>query len=139
MARVALGPVSGEAAPTVTMAPQDVTRISQKVQGELQTQYPTRVVAAGAALPPGGVKIKLMFTAYDKGNAVARAMLAGLGQMHIHAIVTLVDATSDTSVATFNVTKDFAWGGIYGAATSIEDLENGFAKSVAAIFVEKGP
>jgi hypothetical protein len=31
------------------------------------------------------------------------------------------------------VTKTFAWGGIYGAAKDIEDVEEGFAEAVAQI------
>ena len=59
-------------------------------------------------------------------------MLAGLGQMHIDADVVLRDPRSGTTFATYDVDKTFAWGGIYGASTSITDIEDGFAQSVAA-------
>jgi hypothetical protein len=61
-------------------------------------------------------------------------MLAGLGQIHVHANVLLTDAATGASVANFEVTKDFGWGGIYGGSTSVEDVEAGFARSVSAIF-----
>jgi hypothetical protein len=32
----------------------------------------------------------------------------------------------------FELKKTFAWGGAYGAGTSIEDIENSFADGVAA-------
>lgn len=135
-ARVPIGQVSGEAGLGVAMIPSDVARVTQKVQAALTAEYPTRVIAGRAAAPPGEVNIKLQITEYDKGNAFARAMLAGLGSMHIHANVMLVDASTAATVATYQVTKDFAWGGLYGGTTSIEDLEDGFAKSVAAIFTK---
>lgn len=37
-----------------------------------------------------------------------------------------------TLVGEFNLKKTFAWGGIYGAATSMEGIEDTFADGVAA-------
>jgi len=69
---------------------------------------------------------------YDEGNAFARVMLAGLGQMHIDATVTLKDMETKEQLAKYDVNKTFAWGGIYGGVTRITDLEDGFGKAVAA-------
>jgi hypothetical protein len=135
---VPLGKVTAEAGPGVTMASYELSRITEKVQTELAAEYAGRVVATNAADPPGEVNIKLVFTEYDKGSAFARAMLAGLGQMHIHANVILTDASTGATLETFEATKDFGWGGLYGGVTSIEDLEDGFAKSVAEIFKPAG-
>ena len=68
---------------------------------------------------------------YDEGSAFARFMLAGLGQIHIDADVILSDLTTKDKLAQYEVTKTFAWGGIYGAATGIKDAEVGFCKAVA--------
>ena len=76
---------------------------------------------------------------YEEGNAFARAMLAGLGKMHIDADVMLTDPVSNEQMAVYDVTKGFAWGGIYGAATGIRDIEDGFAKAVAAAIGGKKP
>jgi hypothetical protein len=38
-------------------------------------------------------------------------------------------------VAQYKVSKDFAIGGVVGATTSVDDVEEGFAKSVAAVVV----
>jgi len=35
------------------------------------------------------------------------------------------------------VSKQFAFGGVYGASTKIEDVEEGFTRSVAEILREK--
>jgi hypothetical protein len=80
----------------------------------------------------GGVEAQVLIKRYDEGNAFARAMLAGLGAMHIDAEVTLVDRKSQDAVARHEVTKTFAWGGAYGGGTTIRDIEEGFAKAVAA-------
>jgi hypothetical protein len=133
-ATVPIGPVSAEAAPGVAMAPSDLDRIAQLVQSDLYAAYPTRLVPAGATATPGEVKVDMTFITYDEGNAFARAMLAGLGQIHIAANVRLIDAMSGNVTASYDVEKTFAWGGLYGASTSIEDVEKGFAASVVAIF-----
>jgi hypothetical protein len=77
--------------------------------------------------------VKIVFTQYDDGNAFARFMLMGLGQIHIDGTVTFSDAASGQQIARYNVSKDFAFGGLYGGVTRIEDVEKGFARSVAAI------
>ena len=71
-------------------------------------------------------------TRYDEGNSFARAMLAGLGQMHIDATVTLSDYQTKEEFAKYEVTETFAWGGLYGGFTDIRTVEEGFAKTVAA-------
>lgn len=75
------------------------------------------------------VEVKL--TRYDKGNAFARAMLAGLGQIRIDATVTLKNKDSDKVLGQFDVNKQFAFGGVYGASTNMEDVEIGLATGIA--------
>jgi len=129
-----IGPVTAEAAPGVPMASYDLERVTQLVQTDLSAAYPGRLVPASAAATPGEVKVDMTFTDYDAGNAFARAMLAGLGQIHINATVRLIDATTGNVAASYDISKTFAWGGIYGGSTTIEDVEKGFAKGVVAIF-----
>ena len=76
--------------------------------------------------------VDLTVTKYEKGNAFARAMLAGLGQIHIDASVRLVKTESKEKVSEFLVSKTFAWGGLYGGMTRIEDVEPAFAEGIAA-------
>jgi hypothetical protein len=59
---------------------------------------------------------------------------AGLGQIHIDADVWVFDAATNESLGQYKVSKDFAFGGLYGLMTNIEDVEKGFARSVADIF-----
>ena len=87
--------------------------------------------------PPPGTKIKIVITQYDEGNRFARFMLIGLGQIHLEGDVVFIDATDEKEVGRYKVSKDFAFGGIYGGITGMEDVEKGFAKSVAQIVTNK--
>lgn len=75
--------------------------------------------------------LEVLITRYDKGNVFARAMLAGLGQIHIDAKVSLFMMPEREKIAAFDIDKDFAWGGMYGGFTSIEDVEEGFTNGAA--------
>jgi hypothetical protein len=95
------------------------------------------IVVAGSPEQLPTTKIKIIFTQYDKGNAVARFLLAGLGQIHMDADVIFIDGATGAQLGRYQVSKQFAFGGIYGGSTSIEDVEVGFAKSVAEILKTK--
>ncbi len=119
--------LSADADASLKMSDGDLGLISQKVRGYIQAQTPA--VLADQA---GALKMKIHFTRFDRGNAFARAMVMGLGQIVIEATVTLQDS-SGKPVAEYKVSKDFAGGGVLGATTTVEDVEEGFAKSVAEV------
>lgn len=122
--------VSADAASGVEMSDADFDAVCQKVKAHL----PAGVLAdSGAA---GTYAMKIHFTRFDRGSAAARALLIGLGQIRIEATVSLVDG-SGNSVAQYGVAKDFALGGIAGATTSVDDVEDGFAKSIVEIVKAK--
>src|SRR5262249_45206548 len=75
--------------------------------------------------------IEVTLTKYEKGSAFARAMLAGLGQIHINGVVKVYTLPEHQKAGEFLINKTFAWGGIYGASTTIEDAEMGFADGIA--------
>jgi hypothetical protein len=77
-------------------------------------------------------EVELLLTRYDKGNAFARSMLAGLGQIHMDGEINLLELPERKQVGKFSISKTFAWGGIYGASTTMEDIEQTFATAVAA-------
>lgn len=99
-----------EAGSGVTLAPTDKERISRLIVDTIKKREP---------------------------NRFARFMLAGLGQMHIDAHVVLQDQATQNTLGRYEVTKTFAWGGIYGAVTRIDDVEEGFANAVAALILGK--
>lgn len=120
--------VSVDAADGLKILPEEKERIAEK----LAMKIDARKVANSAAGAARVYEVELHLTRYDKGNAFARAMLAGLGQIHIEGVVTVFQMPEHTAVGEFTLKKTFAWGGIYGAATSMEDIEDTFADGVAA-------
>ena len=122
--------VSADAAAGVMMSDGEFGLICQKVKGYVDAARPG--VMAKSAAAAQALKLQIHFTRFDRGSAFARAMLIGLGQIHIEADVSLVDAGGKT-VGMYKVSKDFALGGVAGATTTVEDVEDGFAKSVAEV------
>lgn len=120
--------VTADAASGVEMSEGDLDLICQKIKSYAQAAVPG-VIADGQA---GGLKMQVHFTKFDRGSAFARAMLIGLGQIRIEATVSLIDDGGKT-VGQYTVAKDFALGGMAGAATTVDDVEEGFAKSVVVI------
>lgn len=81
-------------------------------------------------------ELSAVITTYDEGSKFGRMMLAGLGAMRIEGDFGMVDSVRpEERVTEFSVSKTFAWGGIYGASTGIEDIEPAFAESVAEAIV----
>ena len=116
------------------MTPADRERIVALVAGQVKKLAPNRFADfAAATTDPETLHVAIAFTRYDEGSAFARFMLAGLGQIHINAEVTLEDRALQAVIGKFDVTKTFAWGGIYGGATGIKDVEEGFAEAVARV------
>jgi hypothetical protein len=120
--------VNVNAADGVELADADKQRIAQLITSDLDTMRLHNV----ANNDPKNCVVEVTITRYQKGNAFARAMLAGLGQIHIDAHVTIVVGANNEKLADFTLAKTFAWGGIYGAATSMQDIEKTFASGVAA-------
>ncbi|MGD0865371.1 MAG: DUF4410 domain-containing protein [Rhizomicrobium sp.] len=121
--------VSADAASGVQVGDADLGLICQKVKAYMKAQSPAVMVDAGT---PSAYQMKIHMTRFDRGNSFARFMLVGLGQIHIEGTVDL-DDSSGKSVAQYKVVKDFALGGVAGGTTTVEDVEEGFAKSVAEI------
>ena len=113
---------------SVTILQQEKERLAQKIKQQIDARKVMNVgLGAGK-----NYEVDLQLSRYDKGNAFARAMLMGLGQIHIDGKVSVFQMPQHTLVGEFDLKKTFAWGGIYGAATSIEDIESTFADGVAA-------
>jgi hypothetical protein len=123
-----LSAVSADAAGGVEMSDADFGLICQKVKGYIQAGSPGVYDEQAAS----ALTMKIHFTRFDRGNAFARLMLMGLGQIRIEADVDLMDA-SGKKVAEYKVAKDFSLGGVAGGTTTVEDVEDGFAKSVAEV------
>lgn len=127
--------VNVSAAGDVQVLPEEQTRLAQKIKLRIDNRKLAHQLPGDAR----NFELDLQLSRYQKGSAFARAMLAGLGQIHIAGKVRLYQMPSHELVAEFDLTKTFAWGGIYGASTSIEDIENTFADGVAAAVTDEGP
>ncbi len=116
------------AAADVSLLDVEKTRIAERIE--------ERVMAKKAQNPEGAEKknyeVEVTLTRYEKGNAFARSMLAGLGQIHLDGNVRLYELPEHKKVGDFLIKKTFAWGGLYGATVSMEDIETTFADGVAA-------
>ena len=129
--------ISGEIQPGIAMPQFQLDRVVQLVKTHMSGELPQTMGAAGTDGASHKTKIKMVFTDYDEGNAFARFMLAGLGQIKLGAEIVFVDAVTGQELGRYKLSKQFAFGGAYGLATRMEDVEEGFAKSVVEILREK--
>ena len=124
----------------VAMTSSDQQRIAAWIVQKINAKAPTRFAESNPKNPdPATLHVVVNFIRYDEGNAFARFMLAGLGQIHIDAEVLLENRTKQAQLAKYEVNKTFAWGGIYGGTIRMTDVEHGFAEAVAAILLGEPP
>lgn len=122
----------------VKLTPSDADRIGRQISEAVKTEAPDRFQSINAAYPsPNTLAATVVIKNYDEGNVFARFMVAGLGQMHIDADLVLSDPATQETLAQYQVTKTFAWGGLYGASTKLQDVEVGFCKAAAEAIVDK--
>jgi hypothetical protein len=129
--KLAVTDVTCTAGPDVKMDAATLDRIKTGILFELDHAKPASLMAKSN---PGfrPVSLKINFTAYEEGNAAARFMLMGLGQMHIDGDIAIIDASGST-IGSYKIAKQFALGGVVGGTTSITDVETGFESSVVEL------
>lgn len=113
----------------VTVPPGVEDRIHMEIAARVSQKAPGRFAQGGAPT----LEADLTLTRYDEGSAFLRFLLAGLGQAHIDGVLVLRSA--GVPIAEYDVNKTFAWGGIYGAATEMSEIEQGFAERAAILIV----
>jgi hypothetical protein len=121
----------------VTVPQFQLERLVGLVKAEIAKQAARSSVLPSVDGSPQAAKIKIVLTEYDEGSVVARMILLGLGQIKLGGDVIFVDGATGQELGRYKIVKQFAFGGIYGATTRMEDVEEGFAKSVAEILREK--
>jgi hypothetical protein len=109
----------------VTIAPYEKDRFAQKIDVAIRKR------AVPGKRAGRDYRIVVNLTKYKKGNAFARAMMAGLGSIRMEASVSVYSMPARKMEGQFTMEKNFNWGGIYGAVTNIENVEDEFAKSLA--------
>ena len=118
--------VTVQGAHNVKMLPYEQERFAEEIQAKVAQGMQSNPEVGS----PRSYEIDVLVTRYAKGNAFARAMLAGLGQMHIDGNVSVFQMPQHQRLESFGLSKTFAWGGIYGASTSIKDIENAYAEGI---------
>jgi len=124
------------AAPGVEIKPDVLERLSGLIKKSVETKK-TAAKCPDTAKRTFAMDTKI--TQYEPGNKFARFMLAGLGQIHIDgdSILSSVTPSGKELVSDFTIEKTFAFGGVYGATTGIEDVEPAFAEGVANAVVKQ--
>lgn len=125
--------VEVSSASNVSMLPEDKVRLAQKIKLKIDAKRLANLRTG----EPRTYQIDLVLSRYEKGSAFARAMLAGLGQIHIEGVAHVYQMPEHVLVGEFDLAKTFAWGGIYGASTTMDDIENTFADGVAAAVTDQ--
>lgn len=119
--------VKVDAAGNVKILPYEENRLVQEISQDIQNLQKDNSATGNLR----SYEVDVHLTRYDKGSKFARLMLAGLGQMHIDGDIDVYSLPQHKLQESFTLKKTFAWGGVYGASTSIKDIETTFAKGVA--------
>lgn len=119
------------AAAAIPIGDEEKVRFAQTV-AEHTRQRAAMAAGDGAA---HAWRIEVRVDRYDEGDAFKRSVRAGMGAMHIDAVVTLGDAQSGTPVGSFDVRKTYDWGGAMGAQATIFELEVMTAERIAKSLV----
>jgi hypothetical protein len=136
-ASLRIAEITDEAVPGLVISQPDLDRILQQAKTEISLVRPD-VWSVGNAQPGAPVvKIRMVITKYVAGDAGLRFLSPGLGRMEMGGDVLFSDALTGGQVAKYQVFKEFSGGGIWGASTSIQDVQKGFARSVALTLTEK--
>jgi hypothetical protein len=117
-----------DTADKIDVLPAERGRVAQKIKANIDQ----RKIKNPPAPSPRTIQVALHITKYEKGNAFARAMFAGLGQIHLDGTISVYQMPDHALLEDFDLQKTFAWGGAYGASTSMEQIEDTFADGVAA-------
>jgi Domain of unknown function (DUF4410) len=120
--------VGVDASQNVQILPSEEDRIAQDIEKKIEDKK----LKNPQSSEQKRYDVDVHLTRYQKGSKVARFMLAGLGQMHIDGEVDIFEMPEHRLIETFGMSKTFAWGGAYGASTSIMDIEDTFADGVAS-------
>ena len=131
--------VDAKSAPGVPNYPQVMTRIVNLITLKTRQHELNHFTSFNDEAKQGSaLQASLLVTRYDKGDKWARFMLAGMGQIHIDALLKLRDLETQELLAEYVVNKTFAWGGAYGVSVTMADVQEGFAETVVEILLLEG-
>jgi len=88
------------------------------LQADIQKQVDK--VLTGSPKSPNPYNIEVTITRYDEGNAFARSMLIGMGQMYLDGTVDVKFGTPPNCVRQGEFKKNFCVGGMIGGAATMQ-------------------
>jgi hypothetical protein len=88
------------------------------LQGDIQQKV--REVLSGNPDLPDTYKVEVTITKYDKGNAFARFMLIGLGQMYLYGTVEIKQGEPPVVIRAGEFKKNYCVGGMMGGMASMQ-------------------
>jgi len=107
----------------------------------LQTdiQEKVKAVLTGNDNTRDAYKVEVTITKYDKGNAFARFMLIGLGQMYLYGTVEITQGNPPVVIREGEFKKNYCVGGLVGGTASMQkDVLPKVGKAIAdAITMEQ--
>jgi hypothetical protein len=133
---------------TAGLMPHEATRMELLLESKLVANDPSRfteiLLPAVGEIDLEGIEsqslsalyAEVLITSYDRGNSAQRALGFGMGQIEVAGSVSLMEWPSRRLLGSYDIEKTFVLGGIYGASTSIEDVEHGFAESAADVILQ---
>lgn len=90
--------------PEVTdMLSVEKTRLGQRIDQKIDAAK-----TANSGQRARKLQLDLTVTPYDKGNAFARGVLAGLGQIHLDGTAKLIELPGKKQIGEFTLNKTFA-------------------------------
>lgn len=120
------GKVSVKAAPSCSVPPESLVVL----QGDIQSNVSS--VFTGDREAQDAYSVEVTITEYDEGNAFARFMLIGLGQMYLYGDVVIMQGLPPVVVREGGFKKNFCAGGLIGAAATMQkDVLPKVGKSIA--------
>lgn len=78
-------------------------------------------VLEGSKAAGDAYTIKVVITKYDEGNAFARFMLIGLGQMYFHAEIEVTAGRPPATIRSGSMEKQYCVGGLIGGSATMHD------------------
>ena len=96
------------------MPSADLTYLQTDIQQKL------REVLSGNPDVPDAYRIDVTITRYDKGNAFARFMLIGLGQMYLYGTVEISQGEPPVVLWQGDFKKNYCLGGIAGGMATMQ-------------------
>jgi hypothetical protein len=129
--KLAVVDVTCTAGPDAKMDSGTLDRMKTGILYELEHAKPASLMSKTSP-DSRPISLKVNFTSYEQGNAAARLMMIGMGQMHIDGDIEIIDASGNT-IGVYKIAKQFALGGMVGATTSMTDVEGGFESSVVEL------